>query len=75
LLFSKEDNALDILYDNELKSIDKNEAFKDGIIVCLKEINENAKLYGNIEKELIDKNIRRWEEELAKIIEKMSKNE
>lgn len=75
LLFSKEDNALDILYDNELKSIDKNDAFKDGIIVCLKEINENAKLYGTIEKDLIDKNIRRWEEELAKIIEKMSKNE
>ena len=73
LLFSKENNSFDIL--NELEDIDKNEVYKDGIIICLKEINENIKLYNIIDKNIVNRNINRWINELEKIIDKLKKNE
>ena len=75
MLFSEENNSLDILNDNDFKDIDKSEVYKDAIIICLKEIKENAKLYGVIEKEKIDKTIERWTKELNKILVEIHKNE
>lgn len=69
LLFSKTDNSIDII--DEIKfNIDKKEALKDGIILCLKEIQNNSKLYGKIDDKIINKNINRWKRELDSLLEK-----
>lgn len=65
LMFSKTNHSLDILDD--LK-IEKNEVYVDGIILCLKEIQNLAKLYGVVNKFIIDKKIRRWKRELNYIL-------
>ena len=69
LLFSKTDNSIDIIDEIDF-NIDKKEAFKDGIILCLKEIKNNSKLYGKINDKIINKNINRWKRELNNILEK-----
>lgn len=69
LLFSKTDNSIDIIDEIDF-NIDKKEAFKDGIILCLKEIKNNSKLYGKIDDKIINKNISRWKRELNNILEK-----
>lgn len=69
LLFSKTDNSIDIIDEIDF-NIDKKEAFKDGIILCLKEIKNNSKLYGKIDDKIINKNINRWKRELNNILEK-----
>lgn len=69
LLFSKTDNSIDIIDEIDF-NIDKKEAFKDGIILCLKEIKNNSKLYGKIDDKIINKNISRWERELNNLLEK-----
>lgn len=69
LLFSKTDNSIDIIDENDF-NIDKKEAFKDGIILCLKEIKNNSKLYGKIDDKIINKNINRWKRELNNLLEK-----
>lgn len=69
LLFSKTDNSIDII--DEIKfNINKKEALKDGIILCLKEIQNNSKLYGKIDDKIINKNINRWKRELDSLLEK-----
>lgn len=69
LLFSKTDNSIDIIDEIDF-NIDKKEAFKDGIILCLKEIKNNSKLYGKIDYKIINKNISRWKRELNNLLEK-----
>lgn len=69
LLFSKTDNSIDIIDEIDF-NIDKKEAFKDGIILCLKEIKNNSKLYGKIDDKIINKNISRWKRELNNLLEK-----
>lgn len=69
LLFSKTDNSIDIIDEIEF-NIDKKEALKDGIILCLKEIQNNSKLYGKIDDKIINKNINRWKRELDSLLEK-----
>lgn len=69
LLFSKTDNSIDIIDEIDF-NIDKKEAFKDGIILCLKEIKNNSKLYGKIDDKIINRNINRWKRELNNILEK-----
>lgn len=69
LLFSKTDNSIDIIDEIEF-NIDKKEALKDGIILCLKEIKNNSKLYGKIDDKIINKNINRWKRELDSLLEK-----
>lgn len=69
LLFSKTDNSIDIIDEIDF-NIDKKEAFKDGIILCLKEIKNNSKLYGKIDDKIINKNINRWKRELNNLLEK-----
>ena len=59
LLFSKTDNSIDIIDEIDF-NIDKKESVKDGIILCLKEIQNNSKLYGKIDDKIINKNISRW---------------
>lgn len=71
LLFSKVNNSVDILYENNF-DVDKKEALKDGIILCLKEIQNNAELFGKLDKKIIDKNINRWKKELNNILRKFS---
>lgn len=69
LLFSKTDNSIDIIDEIDF-NIDKKESFKDGIILCLKEIKNNSKLYGEIDYKIINKNISRWKRELNNLLEK-----
>lgn len=69
LLFSKTDNSIDII-DGIDFNIDKKESLKDGIILCLKEIKNNSKLYGKIDYKVINKNISRWKRELNNLLEK-----
>lgn len=66
LLFSKTNRSIDILYS--LESIDIEEALKDGVIICLKEICNNAKLYGLVNESIVNKNIDRWIRELKRIL-------
>lgn len=75
LLFSKVNNCFDILNSDEYSFIDIQDVYKDGIIICLKEIVNNSKLYGCIDNKIIDKNIKRWNKELCKILRKLKKNE
>lgn len=69
LLFSKTDNSIDIIDAIDF-NIDKKESLKDGIILCLKEIKNNSKLYGKIDYKIINKNISRWKRELNNLLEK-----
>ena len=69
LLFSKTDNSIDIIDEIDF-NIDKKESLKDGIILCLKEIQNNSKLYGKIDDKIINKNINRWKRELDSLLEK-----
>ena len=69
LLFSKTDNSIDIIDEIDF-NIDKKESVKDGIILCLKEIQNNSKLYGKIDDKIINKNISRWKRELNNLLEK-----
>ena len=69
LLFSKTDNSIDIIDEIDF-NIDKKESVKDGIILCLKEIKNNSKLYGKIDYKIINKNISRWKRELNNLLEK-----
>lgn len=69
LLFSKTDNSIDIIDEIDF-NIDKKELLKDGIILCLKEIKNNSKLYGKIDYKIINKNISRWKRELNNLLEK-----
>lgn len=69
LLFSKTDNSIDIIDEIDF-NIDKKESIKDGIILCLKEIKNNSKLYGKIDYKIINKNISRWKRELNNLLEK-----
>ena len=69
LLFSKTDNSIDIIDEIDF-NIDKKESLKDGIILCLKEIKNNSKLYGKIDDKIINKNINRWKRELNNLLEK-----
>ena len=69
LLFSKTDNSIDIIDEIDF-NIEKKESLKDGIILCLKEIQNNSKLYGKIDDKIINKNINRWKRELNNILEK-----
>jgi thiamine kinase-like enzyme len=68
LLFSKSSHSLAIL-DN--LDIDNREVYIDALILCLKEIQNWAKLYGTIDNSIIDKNIKRWRKELNYIINKI----
>ena len=45
------------------------EALKDGIIICLKEIQNNAKLFDKVDEKIVFKNINRWKRELKYILE------
>lgn len=69
LLFSKTYNSIDIIDEFDF-NIDKKEALKDGVILCLKEIQNNSKLYGKIDDKIVNKNINRWKRELSDILEK-----
>lgn len=69
LLFSKTDNSIDIIDEIDF-NIDKKESIKDEIILCLKEIKNNSKLYGKIDYKIINKNISRWKRELNNLLEK-----
>ena len=69
LLFSKTDNSIDIIDEIDF-NIDKKESLKDGIILCLKEIKNNSKLYGKIDYKIINKNISIWKRELNNLLEK-----
>lgn len=69
LLFSKTDNSIDIIDEIDF-NIDKKESVKDGIILCLKEIQNNSKLYEKIDDKIINKNISRWKRELNNLLEK-----
>lgn len=66
LLFSKEYNSLDILQD--LDNINVESVYKEAILICLKEISNNAKLAGKIDNSIIEKNINRWKKELCLLL-------
>lgn len=68
LMFSKKRHSLKII--DEL-NIDNNEVYKDAIILCLKEISNWIKLYGEINNYIINKNIRRWKRELNYILKRI----
>lgn len=68
LMFSKKYHPLDILDD---LNVDKKEIYIDAIIICLKEIQNWVKLYGEIDNSIIDKNIKRWKKELNYILKKL----
>lgn len=70
LLFSKTNNCFNIISEDEnyKKSINVSELCKDGIILCLKEIQNNAKLFGKIDDNIVNKNINRWKKELNIIL-------
>ena len=64
LLFSKTNNCFNIIDNIKLTTQAKKEVFKDGIIICLKEIQNNSKLYDVIDKKIVDRTINRWKREL-----------
>ena len=68
LLFSKTNNCFNIIDNIKLTKIAKKEVYKDGVIICLKEIQNNAKLYGVIDEKIINKNINRWKRELNRLL-------
>ena len=69
LLFSKENDCFHILNDTPF-TVDQQEVYRDGIIICLKEIGNNAKLFGKVEDNLLQKNIQRWKKELTLTLQK-----
>ena len=69
LLFSKEYDSLDILED--INNINVKNVYKEAILICLKEINNNLKLIGKIDDSIINKNINRWKVELELILYKI----
>lgn len=73
LLFSKVNNCFDIILEDEKykTSINFSELCKDGIILCLKEIQNNAKLFGKIDDGIVNKNISRWKKELELILKQI----
>ncbi len=68
LMFSKVNHSLDIL--NEL-NVDNEEVYIDGVILSLKEIQNWAKLYGIIDDNIVNNNIKRWRIELNNILNKL----
>lgn len=71
LLFSKTSHSIDLLDDLNISSDEVKEALKDGIIICLKEIQNHAKLYGKIDDMIINRNVNRWKKELNFILKKI----
>ena len=72
LLFSKTNDSMNILIkEKKYKHIDVNEVYKDGIILCLKEIQNNAKLFGKIDDKIVNKNIDRWNRELSILLKRI----
>lgn len=72
LLFSKTNDSMNILIkEKKYKYIDVNEVYKDGIILCLKEIQNNAKLFGKIDDKIVNKNIDRWNRELSILLKRI----
>ena len=71
LLFSKANNCFNIIDSIKLSAQAKKEVFKDGIIICLKEIQNNSKLYDVIDKIIVDKNINRWKKELNRLLKRL----
>ena len=67
-LFSKKRHSVDLLYEMNLNDKQVNEALKDGIIICLKEIKNNAKLFGLLKNRIVKKSIKRWRKELVYIL-------
>lgn len=67
LLFSKTNKALEILKKIDY-GIDLRDLYKDGVILCLKEIQNNAKLFNHIDNRIVEKNIKRWKRELNYIL-------
>lgn len=67
LLFSKTNKSLEILKELDF-DIDLNDLYKDAIILCLKEIQNNAKLFNHIDNKIVEKNINRWKSELNYIL-------
>ncbi len=68
LLFSKKHHSIDLLYEMNLNDKQIEEALKDGIIICLKEIKNNAKLFGLLKNRVVKKSIKRWKRELYYIL-------
>lgn len=64
MLFSKNRHALNLLYKIKLNDDEIEEALKDGIIICLKEISNNIKYFNN-------RNINRWKKELNYILNRI----
>lgn len=72
LLFSKTNDSMNILIkEKKYKYIDVNEVYKDGIILCLKKIQNNAKLFGKIDDKIVNKNIDRWNRELSILLKRI----
>ena len=72
LLFSKTNDSMNILIkEKKYKYIDVNEVYKDGLILCLKEIQNNAKLFGKIDDKIVNKNIDRWNRELSILLKRI----
>lgn len=72
LLFSKTNDSMNILIkEKKYKYIDVNEVYKDGIILCLKEIQNNAKLFSKIDDKIVNKNIDRWNRELSILLKRI----
>lgn len=66
LLFSTEENCFE--YAEKIEGIDKKELFKDGIVICLKEIQNWNKLFGEVDDKIVNKKINRWKKELDLLI-------
>ncbi len=66
LLFSKEDNCLTDLTG----VLNYRELYNDGIIICLKEIQNWAKLFDKVENDIVISKIERWKRELNYILDK-----
>ena len=64
LLFSKKRHSIDLLYKMNMNKSEIEEALKDGIIICLKEISNNIKYLNN-------RNINRWKKELNYILSRI----
>ena len=68
----KTNDSMNILIkEKKYKYIDVNEVYKDGIILCLKEIQNNAKLFGKIDDKIVNKNIDRWNRELSILLKRI----
>ena len=68
LLFSKQNNSLEVVEQLDCTNIVKNEIYKDGVVLCLKEINNWKKLVNILDKDLTTSMIDRWVKELEIII-------